>query len=162
MAKTKAKATEATADDEDGKGKRGKLVMGAVAVVALAAGAYVMVPGGEDAGAAGASAEEAEEPVEGEVVPLEAITLNLADGRFLKVGLALQLVEGVTPPAEAEVAGYAAPALDEAISLLGSLTYDELVAPGARDKAKSSLSQRVAARYEDDVMGVYFTEFVMQ
>jgi flagellar FliL protein len=90
------------------------------------------------------------------------VTLNLADGRFLKVGLALQLVEGAEPVEEAHVAGFAAPALDDAISVLAARTYAELVAPGGRDAVKHELLERVAHRYEGEVMDLYFTEFVMQ
>ena len=46
--------------------------------------------------------------------------------------------------------------------MLGSLSYAELVAPGGRDAAKTALSERIGARYEGQVMGVYFTELVMQ
>lgn len=158
----KADKTEEPPAEEQSpaKGKK-KIVIVAVAVIALLAGGYVVTSGGAEADAADA-AEVPEELVPGDVVALDSITLNLADGRFLKVGIALQLIEGVAPPADAEVGGYAAPALDEAISLLGALSYADLVAPGARDAAKASLSERVSARYEDEVMGVYFTELVMQ
>lgn len=145
-------------ESPDGKGGKKKLLAG-IAVVALLGGGYVFTSGG---GGASAEAAEAEAVVAGEVVALAPITLNLADGRFLKVGLALQLVEGVAVPAEAEVAGFAAPALDEAISMLGARTYADLVAPGGRDAAKVALSERLAERYEGEVMGVYFTELVMQ
>lgn len=155
----KADKTDAPPTEEQPPVKsKKKIAIIAVAVVVFLAGGYVVTSGGAEADAADAP----EEPVAGDVVALDSITLNLADGRFLKVGIALQLVEGMAPPATAEVEGYAAPALDEAISLLGSLSYADLVAPGGRDAAKASLSERVAARYEDEVMGVYFTELVMQ
>jgi flagellar FliL protein len=159
MAKTKK--TEDNSTDDEPRGKVRKLVLIAAALVALLAGGYVVTSGGAGTDAASA-ADAVEEPVAGAVVALDPITLNLADGRFLKVGLALQLVEGAAPPAEADVAGFAAPALDDAISLLGALTYGDLVAPGGRDAARDSLSQRISARYEGEVMGVYFTELVMQ
>lgn len=156
------KTPPAAAEDEaPAEGGRKKLVLVALVVVALAIGGYITVSGGGDADAAETATEPAA-PVAGDVVTLEPITLNLSDGRFLKVGLALQLVEGVAAPAPADVAGFAAPALDDSISLLGGLSYADLVAPGGRDAAKQALSERIAARYEGDVMGVYFTELVMQ
>lgn len=157
MAKNNTTTPETKADEAGaGKGK----VLAAAAVLALLGGGYVVTSGG---GSADAS-EDAEdpEPVAGAVVPLEAITLNLADGRFLKLEMALQLVEGAAAPSAGDVAAFAAPALDEAISYLGGLSYADLVAPGGRDAAKAQLSERVAPRYEGDVMGVYFTELVMQ
>lgn len=156
-----AKKKKATSEEDDagaGKGKT-KLLAG-VAALALLGGGYVVTSGGGSADAA--EAVEAPEPVAGPVVPLDAMTLNLADGRFLKVKLALQLVEGASAPAAGDVAAFAAPALDEAISILGALSYAELVGPGGRDTAKVALSERIAARYEGEVMGVYFTDFVMQ
>ena len=153
-------ATEQPSEEEPSGSKRTKLLIGVGAVVLLAGG-YVMTSGGGSTDAA-AAPEEPAAPVEGEVVSLETITLNLADGRFLKVGLALQLVEGIPAPAAAEVQGFAAPALDEAISLLGTMSYEQLVAPGGRDGAKAELSARLGERYDGDVMSVYFTELVMQ
>lgn len=108
----------------------------------------------------------------GAVVTLDPMTLNLADGRFLKVGLALQLSEAATredPAAHGPGAGAsAAPsfdgakALDAAISILGTRSYQQLLAPGGRAKAQADLSAEVAVRYERAVMRVYFTQFVMQ
>lgn len=107
----------------------------------------------------GAKAEEkvAEKPKPGEVVQLEPITMNLADGRLLKVGLAMQLVY---EPKEKEVSGSVA--LDEAISFLGQHTYAQLAVPASREAAKQELSKRVSKRYHGDVLEIYFTDFVMQ
>lgn len=156
----KEKKPSEVPEGEAGTGKKKKL-LGGLAALALLGGGYVVTSGGGSADAA-EPAEEVAEPVPGAVVTLDAITLNLADGRFLKVGIALQLVEGAPAPAEADVAGFAAPALDEAISTLGAMSYQDLVAPGGRDAAKAALSTQIAERYEGDVLGVYFTELVMQ
>ena len=114
------------------------------------------------------AAQVSEEATHGPVQNLEPITLNLADGRFLKVGLALQLAEaeGAGEEAEQELPG--AKALDLAISLLGTHSMDELASPKDRELVKKKLSQQVAAAYMDPltqeslVTKVYFTEFVMQ
>jgi flagellar FliL protein len=158
----KKQASAAEGEEETKGGSKKRLLFIGAAVVALAAGGYVFTSGGGSADAAAGEPVEEPAPVPGDVVSLQPITLNLADGRFLKVALALQLVEGVAAPAAGDVDGFAAPALDEAISLLGSLSYADLVAPGGRDAAKASLSERIGARYEGDVMDVYFTELVMQ
>lgn len=159
----KKKKGEDTEADESGSKGRSKLVPAVVVALLLAGGGYFLTSGsGGDTAAVAGEAVELPAPVLGEVVALEPVTLNLADGRFLKVGLALQLIEGAAAVDAAGVAGFAAPALDEAISVLGARSYAELVAPGGRDSVKQALSERVAARYEGDVLGVYFTEFVMQ
>ncbi|HEU5084057.1 MAG TPA: flagellar basal body-associated FliL family protein [Acidimicrobiales bacterium] len=161
MAKEK-KAPGADAESAVAKGGSRQKALVAVAALALLGGAgYVVTGGGGDAEAAEAVVEDPA-AVPGVVVPLEPVTLNLADGRFLKVGLALQLVDGVAAPAAADVDAFAAPALDEAITLLGARTYAQLVVPEGRQAAKAELSDRVRQRYEDDVMGVLFTELVMQ
>lgn len=106
--------------------------------------------------------------VEGAVVTLDPITLNLADGRYLKLTLALQLSEAGSPPAAEGEAAAAEPALDgakaldAAIDVLGQRTYAQLIAPGGRASAQKTLSAQVRKRYPDDVLGVYFTEFLMQ
>ena len=130
--------------------RRKPALLAAVVVLLLAAGAWFLVLA-PDSGAA-------ETPVAGEVLPLEPITMNLADGRLLKVGIALQLAEGAG--AEHPVSGSVA--LDEAISFLGAHTMAQLTPPEARQKAKAELSARVAERYHSEVLEVYFTEFVMQ
>ena len=108
-------------------------------------------------GAGSAQEPTPEAPALGEVVEREPITMNLADGRLLKVGLALQVV---FEPKEPEVTGSVA--LDEAISYLGEHTYEQLADPAARAARKKELGERISKRYHGDVVDIYFTEFVMQ
>ncbi len=143
-------------DVEEVKGSRKKLFLaaGGGLVLALAAAWFlVLAPPGSS------GPVEPTEPEAGEVVSLEPITMNLADGRLLKVGLAVQL-EKIDGEAETPFSG--AMALDEAITVLGERTFADLSAPGGREKAKSELSHRVAERYEHGVLSVLFTQFVMQ
>ena len=156
MAST-TKATQNTGEEQapDPSGRRKKLLVIALPLLALVAGWYVLLGPGANGGEPAA----AHEPEPGAVLSLEPITMNLADGRLLKVGLALQVVAEPSS-GHGEVTG--AVALDEAIAYLGGRTYDELVAPEARQAAKDELSKRVAERYHHDVLEVYFTEFVMQ
>lgn len=97
----------------------------------------------------------------GPVLELDPVTLNLADGHYLKMGLALQLPEGADPEA-AKTAGMGALALDMAIGELGSKTMDDLRAPSARATLKQDLGDQVCNSYDGGVYTVYFTEFVMQ
>lgn len=153
MAKTAAAPAETT--DAPKRGKK-KLVMIVVPVLLAVVAAWYFVLG---PGSGKTEAEEKPKEVKpGAVVALEPITMNLVDGRLLKVGLALQLP--LEPAAEEEVSGSVA--LDEAIAFLGEHTYQQLAAPAGRQAAKAELSKRVAKRYHDEVMEVYFTEFVMQ
>lgn len=159
------------------KGGVNNLIPAIVVAAGLIVGGYMFGGGGgEDTEAAAAvqSSEShakkktSEVPTHGPVQNLEPITLNLADGHFLKVGIALQLAE-----VEGEGHGEAeelpsAKALDIAISELGSHTMDELASPKSRELVKKKLSDKVSAAYVDPVTHsslvtrVYFTEFVMQ
>ena len=154
--------TEAAPAPAAKKGGRKKLIV-AVAVLAVAAAAAWTFLKPSPA----ASATEVPQP--GPVVQLEPLTLNLADGHYLKLGLALQVTEAVAEEAAAHSAeGPAEPlvdgarALDAAISVLGDRTYAQLLAPGGRAKAKALLEKEIRHRYEGEVLTVYLTQFVMQ
>lgn len=97
----------------------------------------------------------------GSVLEMDPLTLNLADGHYLKVGIALQLPEG-SDAALAKTEGKGALAVDMAIELLSSKTMDELLPATARQELKQSLGNDVCHTYGGTVLTVYFTEFVMQ
>lgn len=152
------------------------LVPAVVIAIGLLGGGFFM--GGDSGGSAAAAtqatpaAAEAKDNTHGPVQELDSITLNLADGHFLKVGIALQLAapdeEGGGHGAGGGEEVAAAKALDIAISLLGSHTMNELADPKERELVKTKLSELVAEAYLDPeshapvVTKVYFTEFVMQ
>lgn len=137
---------EATADDAGG-GKKKKLIMVVVGVLLLAGAAYwfLLKPG------------DAAEPevVPGEVVALEPIQINLADGHYLRVGIALQTVEGAY-----EVDG--SYALDKLISTFSMVPMQEVADAEKREKHREYLVEQLDEHYQGDVMDVYFTEFVTQ
>src|SRR2546423_782225 len=121
--------------------------------------AAVLVLGGGGAGAyfaffSGPSKPKPPEP--GKVVPLDAVTMNLAEGHFLKLKLSLQAT------ADAAEAPDGSKALDIAIDQFSNRTVGELSSNAARDAAKAELRKKVSEAYEGEVMDVYFTEFVMQ
>jgi flagellar FliL protein len=116
-----------------------------------------------------AAAEPDPKTVAGKVETLSPITLNLSDGRYLKLTLALQLSKaaGLEEGTVGEGAAVAptvdgAKALDAAIDVLGRRTYAQLLAPGGRASAQKALSTEVRKRYDGDVLRVYFSEFLMQ
>lgn len=147
---------EAEAAAAPAKKKKGKLVV-VVAVVVLALGAaayfFLLAPGDDHA----AEAEAAHEPVElGEVVQAESVSLNLADGHYLRLGIALQLT--------AEVHGEVntAQALDHAIALFSGRKIAEVTDPATRDHLKAELVHKLEKTYHGDVVDVYLTEYVTQ
>jgi flagellar FliL protein len=101
-------------------------------------------------------------PVAGAVVPLEPITVNLASGHFLKIGLALQAT------ADAPAAPDGAKAKDLMIAQFSNRPVAELSSAKAREHAKEELKEKIIHAYTDKtehietVMDIYFTEFVMQ
>jgi flagellar FliL protein len=138
-----------TAQAAKGGGKL-KLIIGAVAVLALLGGAYQFVLAPKSAKAA------PPKPTPGAVVKRDAITLNLAGGHFLKLGLSLQ----ASADAGEDVSG--AKALDAAVEEFSGKTVSELSTRAGRDKAKAELVKAVSKLYEDKVYDVYLTDFVMQ
>ncbi len=157
-ARDDAQAGEATGGKRKG-GKRKKLLV-ALVLVAVVAGGEVTgkLPGLRHGDAAPAK------PVPGTVLTLDPITLNLADGHYLKLGLALQMVKEKSSgeAATTTAASEGAKALDLAITRFASTTMNQLLATGGREKAKAQLKEAVVKRYDGKVMDIYFTEFVMQ
>ncbi|HYO84951.1 MAG TPA: flagellar basal body-associated FliL family protein [Dermatophilaceae bacterium] len=137
-------------------------------IIIAAAAAIVLVAAGLVLKSMTAPKEPAKDPAKeyGAVVALEDdMTLNLADGKFLKTKMSLQLSEAATVAAGGEK-GLAkfdgSMARDAAIGILSRYTYDQLLKPANRESAQKALSVEVKQRYESKVLKVYFTEFVMQ
>jgi flagellar FliL protein len=137
---------DAAADKAPQGGKKKKKLVLVLVVVVLLGGAGWFVLRPSSGGGA---------PVPGEVVPLEPIQVNLAGGHYLKVGIALQLVEGGE-----KVDG--SKALDAVIEQFSGRPMDELTQPVQREKLKKALGAELDHRYDGEVMGVYFTDFVTQ
>jgi flagellar protein FliL len=171
-------AKDEEAEETTGKGKtkkkKGNLVPAIVVAVGLIGAAYMMKGGGtKKASAATPGATTATTSTTNpmlapatakslaEIAKLDDITPNLADGHFLKLGLALQLApKGVIT--DYTTGGAAAKALDLAIVVFGKDNYAQLVQPSIREQAKESLAKQVVAAYDGQVQGIYITDFVMQ
>jgi flagellar FliL protein len=100
--------------------------------------------------------KEEPKPEPGKVIALEAITMNLRDGHFLKLKLALQAT------IDAKEAPDGSKALDIAITLFSNMSIAELSSSAARETAKKELREKITEAYHGEVMDIYFTEFVMQ
>lgn len=131
------------------KRSRKKLLI-AVAVLLAAAGAAAYLT----LGSKGPATPPPPKP--GIVLKLNPVTLNLRDGHYLKLGLALQ----ATAKAPKDLDG--SKALDLAIALFSDRSVTDLSSAQAREKAKAELLAQVEKAYPHEVMDVYFTEFVMQ
>lgn len=147
MSVTEIPTDPEVADDEKSGGLRKKLLVLALLVPLVLGGVYWFMLRPAPAGA--------EKPVPGEVVSLDPIQLNLAEGHYLRVGIALQGVEGAH-----EIDG--AKALDATISEFSGKPLSELQQPQQREKYRKHLKKELDHLYHGEVIDVYFTEFVTQ
>ncbi len=91
----------------------------------------------------------------------QSVTVNLSDGAYLKVGIALQLAAGIDPKT-AKDDGLGDHATDITLKELARHTMGGLAPPAARNKVQQQLSFDVCKAYDAKILSVYFTEFVMQ
>jgi flagellar protein FliL len=143
--------------DAPKKSKKKLIIIAAAALVVLGgggAGAFFMLKGD--------SAEAKPAPVKGIVTPIEeALTINLADGHYLKLNFALQ---------ETEEAGTEAINTSEAINMAideyTGKSVAELSTEKGRDSAKAELLAKIEKAYAEDgkqtIMDIYYTSFVTQ
>jgi flagellar FliL protein len=134
-------------EEPTGKGGKGKILV-ALLVLVLGGGAawwFMLRP---------ASAEE--EPTPGEVLKLDAIQVNLADGHYLRIGVALQATDEVSEELDGSKA------LDATIELFTGQVQEDLARKPYRAKLKRQLEHELDEAYHGEVMGVYFTDFVTQ
>lgn len=155
----KSPAAAPPAEDGETTRKRGrkKLVLLLVALLVVGGGAawYLLLgPGAAPTGEAGEHAEPAPEP--GEVLTVDAVSINLAGGHYLRLGLALQL----TAEVHEEVSS--ARALDLAIALFSGRTVEEVASAEGRAALKEELRHQLEEAYEGEVMDVYLTDYVTQ
>ncbi|MBO0901264.1 flagellar basal body-associated FliL family protein [Cellulomonas sp. zg-ZUI222] len=138
-----------------GRPRRRLLLVVVLVLVLAVAGAAAWFLLGRDAEVPEAPVAEPA-PVAGEVVQVDPISINLADGRYLRLGLGLQLT------ADAHGAPDPSRALDLAISLYSGRTVGEVSDPTTRDALKTQLAEQLAHAYEGEVMDVYLTNYVTQ
>lgn len=142
------------------KGKLGKkkllLIVGPVLLLAIAAAVYFLVLAPKS-GSAKPVVTPAPSP--GLVVTVDAISLNLAEGHYLRLGIALQMTSKVATAKEAPAT---AKAIDAAITLFSGHTVAEVSDPATREKLRAELEATLDKEYDGEVMGVYFTNYVTQ
>lgn len=149
--------------DDAGGGKKGPpmmVIMAVFAVVVLGA-AFFMV----QKASAKQKGGDVKKVEKGPVLSMDEFLVNLADpgsDHFLKVtvGLELDKAKGKTPESLKEDT----PLIRDAVlSSLSSKTRDQIAPESGREKLKAEIKKKVnAALGEDDVQGVYFTNFVTQ
>ena len=100
----------------------------------------------------------------GAIIPLDQLTVNMSDGHLVQASISLQMTAVASKSTANDVPRYD----DAAITVLGSETYDQLLAPGGRAEAKAeilALCQKISPPVDgaaQEVSAVYFTSFVVQ
>jgi flagellar FliL protein len=154
MAKDEKDKKDKTAEETPKKSKKKLLIIIIAAVVLLGGGggAYIML--------GSSSSSAAPPPVAGLVAPLDATTINLDDGHYLKLQMSLQATDKVAEAPDGSKA------LDVAINLYSNMSSATLLTAKGRDGAKAQLKELIIKAYtvdkEEEVMDVYFTAFVIQ
>ncbi|MFT0847542.1 flagellar basal body-associated FliL family protein [Actinomycetaceae bacterium L2_0104] len=130
------------------------LVVVALLAVGIAGAALTgKLPFFSDGGSTAAA--EASAPERGESVDIEAISVNLADNHYLRVGFTMQMSADAT-----EVA--TAPAKDAAIELFSGHRLADINDEATRKELKEQLLNRLNELFEGHVIDIYYTDFVTQ
>jgi flagellar FliL protein len=147
------KPDEAAKDAEQPKKGKKKLliIVAAVLLVLAGAGGYLMTSGGKSS-----KTTAKPKPTPGAVIALDAVTVNLTEGHYLKVKMSLQLTAAEAKDTDGSKA------LDLAITEFTDRAVAELSSADGRAKLKAELLEKLTKAYEDEVMDIYFTQFVMQ
>lgn len=169
--KTSSDAAAATTDTAPVKS--GGLLRTAVIVfllLGIAGIGYVLggrgaAPASSAAGAgpadAAASTEESEAAeAHGPVVTMDPININLAEGHYLRIAIALGL--SADAKVDEEHGFDTAPASDVVLSTFSGMAMSDLTSADGREHTREQLLEALAEHYGDEVVHVYFTEFVMQ
>lgn len=175
-AKNAGGAGGAGGDDTAAKGGKKKMIMiaaiGAVVLLGGGVGGTYFLVKPDTAAAETAHVEEVLVP--GDVTALDPITINLADGRYLKLGIALQQVASTGGGhGEGSSALDGSKALDLAIGEFSGLSMTDLSNAESRQHYKDELQEKIIEAYigepekegeegHKQVMGIYLTQFVMQ
>lgn len=175
-----------TSDDADATEAKKPVTVKLASVVlciGLAGGGYLL--GGRSASASPNEAESAptttipsedgcEKPAEEgshpTIVDLPSMSVNLAEGHYLRIAVALGLCTGVGESSggghgaeESDAPAIAtAPAQDIVLEALSGASMEELATEEGRAEAKESLTEHIRDAYPGTVAEVFFVEFVMQ
>lgn len=144
---------EAVAPPKKSK-KKLVVILGVVVVLVAAAAYYFLVLSKADAAA------EPVEPEPGLVHKVEAMSINLADGRYLRIAVGLQLTADGAAGHGGEFDD--SKARNAIIDLYSGRPVAE-VAPGeAREALRQELAATLEESYHGGVMDVYLIDFVTQ
>lgn len=153
-----AKATPPAEEEAAPKSRKKLIIIVLAAVLVLGGGAawyFLMGPGHA---AEGEAAHAEPEPEPGAVLTVEPISVNLAAGHYLRIGLGLQMT--------ADAGGHGEPDPSKAVDLLiAKFSGRDMAAvsdPATRDALKAELLVEIEEAYHGEVMDLYLTNYVTQ
>lgn len=165
MSATDIAPAQPAVEQPEGKkgGKKKKKILLIVVALVVLGGGYMGAKMTVLKPAEAAEEEAPPEPVEGEIVEVAQMTVNLAGGQamhYARVTFATVLVEG----ADAAAVEAKFPILkDTALSEIGRFSADQLRTPEGVDALRAKLTERARAVYPDgEVMRVVLTELIVQ
>lgn len=132
------------------------MILAIVAVIALgtAGAAWAgWIPGIDGAASPSPAAEPTAEP--GETVDIEPVSLNLADGHYLRIGFTLQLTADAAEVSDAAVK-------DIVIDLFSGRSVADINDETTRAELKETLLALLNDAFEGTVMNLYYTDYVTQ
>lgn len=168
--------------EESGGGSKRLIVMGALCAVIAGAGFVLggrMGGGGEAVAEVTEAVEEEKLPTDtiDEIVELEPMNVNLADGHYLRLAVAIGISHHSEEDAAASDSGGGhgsteettdepsiptAPAADLVLTTFAGRSIETLATPEGREAARHDLHAGLEAFYGESIVTVLFTEFVMQ
>jgi flagellar FliL protein len=148
-----SKAGAAAAGDEKAKAKKSlfkskKFIVILALVLAVGGGGYMFF----------LKPSKAAPPTGGDVVAMDATTLNLTGGHYLKIAVAIQLVKGKATGTDFSTSHAAELVIDE----FSNRTVASLSTNEARKKATADLLAAVKKAYPGEVYDLFVTQFVTQ
>lgn len=155
---------DANSDGDEGapekKGKLKLILIVVVVMLALGAGAYFMFlkPSGPT---------KPPTPQAGKIIQMDATTLNLADGHYLKLQVALELTKDGTNPSKAkdvqtEETFETNEASEIVINEFSNRPVTDMDSAAKRDAIKADLLAKLQEQYNGAVHDLYFITFVTQ
>ena len=138
------------------------LLIGIAGIGYVIGGRGGAAPAATASGSDAAADKEAEKEAEkkGPVVEMEAININLAEGHYLRIAVALGLSADVKlkEPEEFDKAA----ASDVVLGTFSGMNMADLTSTEGREHAREAVLKALEPHYGEEVVHVYFTEFVMQ
>jgi flagellar FliL protein len=127
--------------------KSKKFIMAVVGVLVVGGGVYKF-----------AVPHPAPPPTGGEVVPIEAMTVNLSGGHYLKLAASVQLVKGKASAADFDISHASELLIDE----FSNRPISAIDSDAKRNTLKAQLLTSVKKAYPGEVFQVFLTQFTYQ